>query len=608
MPNYPISNVTRRVVYTGSAGVGPYAFSFEILVNTDLAVYKNNSLLTLTTDYTVSINSNGTGTVTLVVAANSDDRIIIVGNRAVQRTTDFVTGGDLFANTLNDELDSQTIFVQQVSESVDRAIKAPVTDPTTINMTLPVQATRANTVLSFDANGNPESIVLKGDIANAATYASTAQAAASSASSTLAQFQGIYYGSASSDPSVDPNGAAPTAGDFYFNTSTSLLRVYTTSGWLDGVSATPATFATQTFSGNGSTTSFTLSSAPSSLAAVEAYISGVAQVPTTAYSVSGTTLTFVSAPASGTDNILVRWVGGLAVGVPNDGSVTTTKLQDSAVTAAKIQDGTITPTELSTGRPSWDSSGNVTASGNLTAQNASLVVAAAAPVLTFERGSTAMTSGDVYSRIDFKGNDSSTNAGGVRARLSHVATSTTGGSKLVFEVASGSTTTLTSRMEVGSTIAINGTTSISNLNSAIHNGEHIVSGEATLFNTDTQQDIDLTSYLPANAADSYYMHVDVVGTYLSDWAANTFGARLFKSWAQMVSWSGTAYQLNGAVLSHTAYNSDSTNFPAGAVNASKVLTVVSSSQVLLRLQNRTSPASGSGTYFKYRVRILANFI
>ncbi len=101
MANYPISNVTRRVVYTGSAGVGPYAFSFEIIENTDIAVYKNDVLLTLTTNYTVTINANGTGSVTLVVAATSADNITIVGARAVERTTDFSTGGDLFANTIN---------------------------------------------------------------------------------------------------------------------------------------------------------------------------------------------------------------------------------------------------------------------------------------------------------------------------------------------------------------------------------------------------------------------------------------------------------------------------------------------------------------------------
>ena len=156
MADYPISNVARRIVYTGSAGVGPYAFSFEVLTNTDIKVYKNDLLLTLTTDYTVSISSTlGTGSVTLVTAATGSDRITIVGARAIQRTTDFTTGGDFFANTLNDEMDSQTILVQQVAETADRGIKAPVTDPTSINMVLPINTARAGKTLAFDANGNP---------------------------------------------------------------------------------------------------------------------------------------------------------------------------------------------------------------------------------------------------------------------------------------------------------------------------------------------------------------------------------------------------------------------------------------------------------------------
>ena len=45
-----ISAQTRRVVYTGASGTGPYAFAFNILVNTDIAVYYNTTELTLTTD------------------------------------------------------------------------------------------------------------------------------------------------------------------------------------------------------------------------------------------------------------------------------------------------------------------------------------------------------------------------------------------------------------------------------------------------------------------------------------------------------------------------------------------------------------------------------
>lgn len=151
----PISNVTRRVVYAAS-GTGPYNFTFEILSATDIAVYRDDTLLTLTTNYTVTINTNGTGYVTLTASPTGATQIAIVGNRTIQRTTDFVTGGDFFANTVNDELDQQTIFAQQNAEGLQRALQAPQTDPTTINMVLPGKAARAGKYLAFDANGNPE--------------------------------------------------------------------------------------------------------------------------------------------------------------------------------------------------------------------------------------------------------------------------------------------------------------------------------------------------------------------------------------------------------------------------------------------------------------------
>jgi hypothetical protein len=154
MATYAISNVPRRVVYAAS-GTGPYNFSFEILAATDLAVYRDDTLLTLTTNYTVAINANGTGSVTLTAAPTGATQIAIVGARAIQRTSDFVTGGDFFANTVNDELDSLTIFAQQNAEAVNRALQAPQTDPTSINMTLPRASVRANKALGFDANGNP---------------------------------------------------------------------------------------------------------------------------------------------------------------------------------------------------------------------------------------------------------------------------------------------------------------------------------------------------------------------------------------------------------------------------------------------------------------------
>ena len=169
MADYNINAITRRVVFTGSAGLGPYAFSFEILANTDIVAYFNATKLTLTTDFTVAINANGTGSVTLVVNVGGNipatptgsDQVVIIGARDIERVTDFVTAGDLLASSLNEQLDALTIFDQQVAEENKRGMRAPAFDPAlvedggVVDMTLPSKTSRAGKTLAFDTNGNP---------------------------------------------------------------------------------------------------------------------------------------------------------------------------------------------------------------------------------------------------------------------------------------------------------------------------------------------------------------------------------------------------------------------------------------------------------------------
>jgi hypothetical protein len=92
------------------------------------------------------------------------------------------------------------------------------------------------------------------------------------------------------------------------------------------------------FSGNASTTAFTLSTDPSSYLNTDVYIGGIHQDHST-YSTSGTTLTFSTAPPTGTNNIEVVYGTPLAIGTPSD--------------------GTVTPAKMSTGAPTWDANGNM---------------------------------------------------------------------------------------------------------------------------------------------------------------------------------------------------------------------------------------------------------
>ena len=65
---------------------------------------------------------------------------------------------------------------------------------------------------------------------------------------------------------------------------------------------------TDYFSGTGAQTAFTLSRTVASVNDIEAVVENVVQRPNDAYTISGTTITFTSAPPSGTNNVYVRYL------------------------------------------------------------------------------------------------------------------------------------------------------------------------------------------------------------------------------------------------------------------------------------------------------------
>ena len=77
---------------------------------------------------------------------------------------------------------------------------------------------------------------------NSATAAQTAQTAAETAQAAAEAAQeaidGLYLGAQTSDPSVDLNGDPVTAGDWYYNTTTAVTRIYDGSAWNNGAVST----------------------------------------------------------------------------------------------------------------------------------------------------------------------------------------------------------------------------------------------------------------------------------------------------------------------------------------------------------------------------------
>lgn len=65
---------------------------------------------------------------------------------------------------------------------------------------------------------------------------------------------------------------------------------------------------TDYFNGTGAQTAFTLSRTVASVNDIQAVVNNVVQVPNDAYTISGTTITFTSAPSAGTNNVYVRYL------------------------------------------------------------------------------------------------------------------------------------------------------------------------------------------------------------------------------------------------------------------------------------------------------------
>jgi hypothetical protein len=171
-----------------------------------------------------------------------------------------------------------------------------------------------------------------------------------------------------------------------------------------------------TFSGNGSTTAFTLSRSVAAVAQVEAVIENVVQSPVDAYTVSGNTITFTSAPPSGSSNIYVRYTSPITqVMQPTDGSVglrqlnsdlqgTTYGMKNRIINGAMVIDqrnagASVTPTDGQYTLDRWLA--NVSQASKLTVQRNAGAVTPPAGFTNYlgvtSSASTSVGAGDYFS-------------------------------------------------------------------------------------------------------------------------------------------------------------------------------------------------------------------
>ena len=148
-----ISDNTPRREYDVSAGatVDSFTVPFEFFAASDLSVFVDNVLKTITTHYTVSGGNGSTGTITMsVTGISGGSKVIITRDVTLERTTDFPTQGAFNITSLNTELDKFIAINADLNDLASRAIRLQDSDPA-VSMELPLTSARLGRVLAFNA-------------------------------------------------------------------------------------------------------------------------------------------------------------------------------------------------------------------------------------------------------------------------------------------------------------------------------------------------------------------------------------------------------------------------------------------------------------------------
>ena len=164
------------------------------------------------------------------------------------------------------------------------------------NSIINVNGALANT--NFAVNGTAANVFFVNASANTASFGTSAQTTNALVAFNTTTSIKLPAGTTGQRP------ATGVTGMFRFNSTTNGLELYNNTEWAPVGSTVFTVIADEQFNGDGSTVAFTLATSQTTNSCIVS-INGVVQIPTSAYSVSTTTLTFTEAPAAG-DLIDVR--------------------------------------------------------------------------------------------------------------------------------------------------------------------------------------------------------------------------------------------------------------------------------------------------------------
>lgn len=161
-----IETIALRNDYVGNGSQTVFAFTFKVLfevaespaysiqvITTDLLGVE--TIKTQITDYTITLNSNNTGTITFSTAPITGHKITLLRSVSKTQRADYVNAGtDKFPGNVHElALDKLTLISQEYLEKFNRVITLPKNSLLS-NVEFPIDATRADQVLVINSAGN----------------------------------------------------------------------------------------------------------------------------------------------------------------------------------------------------------------------------------------------------------------------------------------------------------------------------------------------------------------------------------------------------------------------------------------------------------------------
>lgn len=248
--------------YSGNGATVAFSITWPFFSSTDIVAILVDAdgvetTKTITTHYSVTGGQTAdgipsTGTLTMVTAPASGETLRIHRATSKVQSATWTNGGSFQAKTIEAMADRLTLISQEIAGSssgggslvdgVALLFESSSEDPDFYdardqiirNVADPVEDDDAVTKGYGDTNyGGAAAAAAAASASSAASSATSASASATAAAAAYDSFDDRFLGAKTSDPLVDNDGAALSAGTLYFNTATSTMRVYGGASWSD---------------------------------------------------------------------------------------------------------------------------------------------------------------------------------------------------------------------------------------------------------------------------------------------------------------------------------------------------------------------------------------